>query len=96
MQDLFISFGTGLSSNDSKSTKNINLKFLARTDNSGWNILINNQPTTSSLELSESDNEYYLTKDGVGLEYFQFEYGGVSHFPNLCQVAMAIDKYFVR
>ena len=96
MQDLFISFGTGLSSNDSNSTHNINLKFLARTDNSGWNIKINNQPTTFGLELTDSNNEWYLTKDSVRLEYFQFNNGGVSHFPNLCQVAMAIDKYFVR
>ena len=95
MSDLFISFGNGLSPVDSNSTNNIDFKFYARTDNSGWNIKINNEPTSFGVDVIDEDElEYNLTKGGVGLESFQFPYGGVSYPPNLLTLAMSIQKYF--
>jgi hypothetical protein len=102
MSDLFISFGNGLSPVDSNSTNNIDFKFYLRNDNSGWDIKINNQYTSLGVDVyyDEDEIQYNITNISVGgdcrvgLESFQFPYGGVSYPPNLLTLAMSIQKYF--
>ena len=97
MKNYFISYGTGLSSNDSKSTENIKLQFYARNDNSGWNMTINNKQLFGiSVEMltHNDDTEYYLFKDNEPYEYFQFNNGGMNNPRNLIEIAECMKKYF--
>jgi len=97
MQDYFISFGTGLSSNDVNSTKNVSIKFLAQNGNDGWNLLIDNKPTKLQMFYCESqeDTWYELIhmEDGL-VQSFEFNYGHLGHLVNLYEVAMAIAKKY--
>ena len=95
MQDYFISYGTGLSSNDVNSNENINIKFYANLDNDGWNIKINNRATEYRIVLltHNNDAEYYLFKGNEPYEYLQFNVGGMNNPRNLVEIGMHIQKY---
>ena len=101
MKDYFISYGTGLSSDDSKSTKNINVKFLCRGDNSGWNILINNKPLFGIWvnifiddDWDDDDTEYHFIIENEPYQSFQLRDGGMDNPYNLVDISERLHKYF--